>query len=110
LLHELRLGRESRWYGWLQFVPRDVVRIPALWADEDIGGKGDDGQRGLEWLKGTEALAELEKKDQEGLSLVSWIGAEILLLDAIFWGSELIRPFVDRSTKLLRLSGTTADI
>lgn len=69
LLHELRLGSESRWFGWLQFVPRDVIRVRTLWANLDIGG--EDGRRGLEWLEGTEAGLELRKKDQEGLSLVS---------------------------------------
>lgn len=68
LLHELRLARASEWYGWLQALPRDTIEIPTLWADPDLGG--DDGQRGLEWLAGTEAEREIDNKNRDGLSLV----------------------------------------
>lgn len=51
--------------------------IPTLWADSAIGG--EDGKRGLEWLRGTKAGRELERKDEEGLSLVSGVRAKPVL-------------------------------
>jgi hypothetical protein len=68
LLHELRLGEVSEWYGWLQMIPRDTVLVPSLWGEESVGGR--DGRRALEWLAGTEAQKQLERKDREGLSFV----------------------------------------
>lgn len=68
LLHELRLGGDSRWYPWLQVLPRETVRVPTLWEHGELGG--EDGRRGLDWLEGTEAARELAKKDADGLSLV----------------------------------------
>lgn len=58
LLHELRLGEESSWYGWLQVLPRETIPVPILWDEEDIGGQ--DGKAGLEWLQGTDAARELK--------------------------------------------------
>ena len=69
LLHELRLGEESEFYGWLQMIPRETVLLPTLWDEASVAG--EDGRRALEWLEGTEALKQLERKDGEGLSLVS---------------------------------------
>lgn len=69
LLHELRLGPESKWYGYLQMLPRQVVLIPSLWGEHDLAG--EDGRAGLEWLKGTEVEQALMRKDKEGLSVVS---------------------------------------
>jgi hypothetical protein len=49
-------------------IPRDTVLLPTLWSEESVGG--EDGRRALEWLAGTEAQKQLERKDREGLSLV----------------------------------------
>lgn len=44
--------------------------LPLFWRigkDTEV----EDGERGLQWLKGTEAEKELRKSEKEGLSLVS---------------------------------------
>lgn len=69
LLHELRLGKQSDFYGWLQHLPRDTVILPTFWSDEGLAGP--DGLRALALLKGTEAEKQLQRKDGERLSLVS---------------------------------------
>lgn len=70
LLHEIRLFTNSRFYGYLQSLPRDMeAGLPVFWKI----GKGvevEDGERGLQWLKSTEAEKELRKSEKQGLSLV----------------------------------------
>lgn len=70
LLHELRLGEDSRWYGWLQMIPRDGIALPTFWGDGVSQIGGPDGQAGLQWLRGTRGEMELARKEEEGLSLV----------------------------------------
>jgi len=70
LLFELRLGEESWLYGWLQILPREGVLIPTFWDDEHLCG--EDGKQALNWLRGTEGGKELYRKDQEGLTYVSY--------------------------------------
>ena len=49
-------------------IPRETVLLPTLWTEESVGGV--DGRKALEWLEGTEAEKQLQRKDGEGLSLV----------------------------------------
>ncbi len=52
--------------------------LPTFWGDREIIGDGngnvdgdmDDGALALDWLRGTEAQKELQRKDGEGLALV----------------------------------------
>ncbi|WVR05183.1 hypothetical protein IAU60_002195 [Kwoniella sp. DSM 27419] len=67
LLHEFRLAEESRFYGYIQSLPRETVGIPLLWGIEEICG--DDGRLGARWLKGTEVEQELEARAMTGLAL-----------------------------------------
>jgi hypothetical protein len=70
LLHEMRLGEMSSWYGWLQVLPRETIPVPILWGTEEVGG--EDGKAGLRWLMGTEGSRELDRQSNEdGLTLVS---------------------------------------
>jgi hypothetical protein len=50
-------------------IPRETILLPTLWDAEEVCGQ--DGWRALEWLVGTEAEKQLQRKDGEGLSLVS---------------------------------------
>lgn len=67
LLHELRLGQQSRFYGWMQALSQETIMIPTLWGQEDMAG--EDGQNAMRWLKGTAVEKELDTKADEGLSL-----------------------------------------
>jgi hypothetical protein len=49
-------------------IPRETVLLPTLWAQDSVGG--EDGEKAIEWLSGTEAEKQLQRKDGEGLSLV----------------------------------------
>ena len=69
VLHELRLGPESRFWGYTQMLPRETVLLPVLWRVKELAG--DDGTFAWLWLKGTEAERDLNRKDLERLSLVS---------------------------------------
>jgi hypothetical protein len=61
LLHEIRLGEEGRYWGYVQSLPREVGGLPILW-DED----GEERR----WLKGTGADRELQKRQKKGMGLV----------------------------------------
>lgn len=69
LLHEFRLGRESRFYGYTQSLPRETVPIPTLWPLIEGEDKAD-AEEALAWLQGTDAERDLRRRDKEGLSLV----------------------------------------
>lgn len=69
LLHELRLAEESPFWGYLQSLPRETILLPSFWSVEELAG--EDGRKGLEILRGTEAERDILHKNSEGLSLVS---------------------------------------
>ena len=71
LLYELVLGKESRFYPWLQILPRETVALPTFWMDGAL--YGEDGKEALRQLGGTEAEKELQRKDGEGLSMVGLV-------------------------------------
>lgn len=50
-------------------IPRETVLLPTFWSEESVGG--EDGRKAMEWLGGTEAEKQLQRKDGESLSLVS---------------------------------------
>ena len=68
LLHELRLGTASPFYGYLQSLPRETIILPVFWTIEDLAG--EDGRLAREMIVGTEAERDIFRKDQEGLSIV----------------------------------------
>lgn len=76
LLHEMRLGTESKFWGYTQSLPRTTVPIPALWPLAPEGG--GDALRALDWLVGTEADRDIRRRQLEGVGLVS-----LILLPAI---------------------------
>ena len=83
ILHELRLGEESRWFGYLQSLPRptDVQELlPVFWGgasrhEDSTQGDGPDGVtedmvQGALWLMGTDAWGDLQRREREGMGLV----------------------------------------
>jgi hypothetical protein len=60
LLHEIRLGEEGRYWGYVQSLPRSVGGLPIFW---DVDGEG------RRWLRGTDAERELVKRKQSGMGL-----------------------------------------
>ena len=52
-------GASSRWHGYLQSLPTQIVDIPILWQIEDHLMDYTDRKHALEWLKGTEAEKDL---------------------------------------------------
>ncbi|ODO11607.1 hypothetical protein I350_00389 [Cryptococcus amylolentus CBS 6273] len=67
LLHELRMGAQSKFYGYLQSLPRDMASaLPVFWS---LDGSSSDGQRALPWLQGTEAAREMVTKGRSGLGM-----------------------------------------
>ncbi|WVQ71667.1 hypothetical protein IAR50_001207 [Cryptococcus sp. DSM 104548] len=66
ILHELRMEEQSRFYGYLQSLPRDMAfALPLFWSLDEHS----DGQKALPWLKRTEAEREMAVKDMSGLGL-----------------------------------------
>lgn len=61
VLYELRRWEDSRWFGYLQSLPREPVPLATLW---DLYGK--DGKQGLELLKDTEFEREIKRIKREG--------------------------------------------
>ena len=68
LLYEFRLGPESRYWGYLQSLPRSHVPIVSLWDIDYVGG--EDGKGARETVKGTAVEAELKRIKKDGHSLV----------------------------------------
>ena len=68
LLHEMRLGEDSPFYGYIQSLPRTPILLPAFWPIEELAGR--DGQIASEIIRGTEVEREIALKAAEGLSLV----------------------------------------
>lgn len=71
LLHEIRLGRQSTFWGYIQILPRKHIPLPVLWPVKEIGQ--EDGRLGIRWLAGTEAQRDLNRKASEGQALVSGV-------------------------------------
>ncbi|WWD15969.1 hypothetical protein CI109_100393 [Kwoniella shandongensis] len=84
VLHEFRLEAESRWYGYLQSLPREPLGLglPVFWGEqlhldgegkaeqEGEGEDGDgDGREGRKWLVGTEAGRDLKRKEKDGMGM-----------------------------------------
>lgn len=65
----MRAGRESRFFGYLQSLPRQLLPLPVFWDSLELGF-GLDGKLGLEWLQGTEASREMAGKNATGQSFV----------------------------------------
>ncbi|KAH9923744.1 SET domain-containing protein, partial [Epithele typhae] len=70
LYSEMIIGDQSRWHGYLQSLPSDIVPIARLWAHREAF-PDDDTQQALRWLEGTEVHRELS--DAEGVSLTDEI-------------------------------------
>lgn len=69
----MRLGERSRWYGYLQSLPRDTVMIPLFWGESSLAASEEerlDGEKALVWLKSTEVARDLDHKAKDGLNLV----------------------------------------
>lgn len=66
LLHELRLGTDSPFWGYIQSLPRETVPLPMLWP---LHPPGSDGARALPWLSGTEGERDMARREAEGVGL-----------------------------------------
>lgn len=66
LLHELRLGSDSKFWGYTQSLPRAIVPVPPLWPLA-----GSDAASASAWLQGTEASRDVRRRQLEGIGLVS---------------------------------------
>ncbi|ORX39952.1 hypothetical protein BD324DRAFT_679024 [Kockovaella imperatae] len=67
LLHEFRLGRESRFYEYIQSLPRDTLRLPICWDVKELCGR--DGQVALEILRGSDVDRSLRRQRIRGKGL-----------------------------------------
>ncbi|PBK94934.1 SET domain-containing protein [Armillaria gallica] len=56
---ELAKGASSRWHGYLQSLPTQIVDIPILWQTEDHFMDPTDRKGALRWLRGSEAEKDL---------------------------------------------------
>ncbi|OSX61040.1 hypothetical protein POSPLADRAFT_1182201 [Postia placenta MAD-698-R-SB12] len=68
LYHELTMGEESEWYGYLQSLPTSVVPNALFWGHDDAGMGDHDGREARAWLDGTEV--EKEFCDEHGVDTV----------------------------------------
>lgn len=69
LLYEFRLGPESRYWGYLQSLPRRHVPIVSLWDVDFIGGT--DGKTARETVRGTAVDDEIKRIRKDGHGTVS---------------------------------------
>lgn len=55
----------SRWYGYLQSLPRETVPIALLWGHRDALGLDPDGEDAREWIAGTEVERTLHAEENQ---------------------------------------------
>ncbi|KAG5727927.1 Ribosomal N-lysine methyltransferase 3 [Termitomyces sp. T112] len=52
---EILNGETSRWFGYIQSLPRKPIPIPLFWAQDFLNvNHTNDGKKGLQWLEDTE--------------------------------------------------------
>jgi hypothetical protein len=64
LLHELRLGPRSHFYGYTQSLPRETVPLATLWDLHEL--YGEEGLEATRWLGGTAFEREAKRIRKEG--------------------------------------------
>ncbi|KAL1727819.1 hypothetical protein EV714DRAFT_216539 [Schizophyllum commune] len=69
LYSETLLGRQSRWYGYLQALPEAGPDLPLFWQSETAGYPDEDGKSAFQWLQGTEAGRLRERKEAEAMPI-----------------------------------------
>ncbi|KAG6872518.1 hypothetical protein C0995_009208 [Termitomyces sp. Mi166 len=62
---EILNGQASRWFGYLQSLPREPIPIPLFWAQDFLNVDTDDGKEGMQWLKGTELSRKFTSSDSD---------------------------------------------
>ncbi|KAI4523627.1 SET domain-containing protein [Schizophyllum commune Loenen D] len=65
LYSEILLGRQSRWYGYLQALPEAAPDLPLFWQPETKKYPDEDGKSASQWLQGTEADRLRQRKEAE---------------------------------------------
>ncbi|KAF8161422.1 hypothetical protein B0H34DRAFT_379734 [Crassisporium funariophilum] len=70
LYGEILKGRHSRWYGYLQSLPKQIVDLPAFWDHPYDSNNIDDGMEAHLWLRGTEAGKIVQAVTDTGTSLI----------------------------------------
>ncbi|KAG8929985.1 hypothetical protein FRC02_004798 [Tulasnella sp. 418] len=61
LLTEIKLGTDSRWWGYIQSLPQKTVDIATFWSSQDE----TDAINAIQWLKGTQVQKFLDKEQVE---------------------------------------------
>lgn len=57
-------GKSSRWFGYLQSLPKDIVDLPVFWTYD---ASSRDGREGIDWLRGTEVERQLQRTSETSL-------------------------------------------
>ncbi|KAF9463590.1 hypothetical protein BDZ94DRAFT_1297791 [Collybia nuda] len=70
LYFELLKGESSRWFGYLQSLPHNIVDLPIFWTHTTLAHSGD-GQEGTMWLRGTEVLRHLQRTPENSIEAVA---------------------------------------
>ncbi|KAI5834240.1 SET domain-containing protein [Schizophyllum commune Tattone D] len=71
LYSESLLGRQSRWFGYIQALPEAAPDLPLFWQQETTESPDEDGESASRWLQGTEADRLRQRKKAGALSIVS---------------------------------------
>ncbi|KAI0697097.1 hypothetical protein C8T65DRAFT_813958 [Cerioporus squamosus] len=71
LYSEILNGAQSRWFGYLQSLPSNVVPIARLWGHPAAFPDEADAREACSWIRGTEVERELQ--DDDGGSLLTEI-------------------------------------
>ena len=65
------LGRQSRWYGYLQSLPEAAPDLPLFWKQETTESFDEDGESAFRWLQGTEVDRLRSRRKAGALPIVS---------------------------------------
>lgn len=93
----MRKGPTSRYYGYLQSLPRQPVSIVALWDEDELFGQ--DGKKALEKLAGTEMMRETRRMAKEERSKVSFRYSLVEILQIVLTKERFVRMRSERIGK-----------
>ncbi|KAL1678818.1 hypothetical protein EV122DRAFT_211244 [Schizophyllum commune] len=69
LYSESLLGRQSRWFGYIQALPEAAPDLPLFWRQETAESFDEDGESASRWLQGTEVDRLRERKKAGALPM-----------------------------------------
>ncbi|KAF8806667.1 SET domain-containing protein [Phlegmacium glaucopus] len=70
---EILKGNQSKWHGYLQSLPTEIIDLPLFWDQSTNQDDAKDGLEALRWLRGTSVERILLAVPEDGSTLIDTI-------------------------------------